>query len=811
MVHKMGKSATRTVREPVDRLAHPLMSAAPLPEHHMRTHWASFVTLVAAAAITVSPAGALAAEPGASWAPVPGKLMTEWGAKVTPDNVWPEYPRPSLERSEWMNLNGLWDYAILGMDPASTDKVQGKILVPFPPESALSGVGKIVQPDQTLHYRRTFEVPASWKGRRTLLNFGAVDWRCRVIINGTDVGSHTGGYTPFSFDITDALKDGPNEIIVIAHDPTDTGGQGRGKQWLSPHGIWYTPTSGIWQTVWLEPVSDVHITRLTCKADPATGAVNVIAEHAGTFAPDMKATIFIEKNDDALAVMESEGGMGNFNIVLPDVRPWTPDDPFLYDLNVRITQGDKVIDEASSYFAYRTVALGKDENGVPRLLLNGKPVFHFGPLDQGFWPDGLYTPPSDEAMRFDIEAAKRMGSNMLRKHVKVESDRYYTWCDRLGIMVWQDMPSPFFNDEPAGSEKNKFRNPPLTQEWKDGFLAEWTEIIDDFRHHPSIVMWVPWNEGWGQNDLAWSKEIVERTKKLDPSRLVNNASGWTDMAVGDTIDHHLYPGPGMPPIESTRASVLGEFGGLGLPIDGHTWVEKNNWGYVSYKSKEELTDAYLALIEELPMLIGQGLCAAVYTQTTDVEIEVNGWLTYDRKVWKIEPDAVRAATLRLYQTPPRVRTLVSHAGSPVRDAAGSWRYTSDTPSPDSSGRAWFEAAFDDSGWSKGLAGFGTKGTPGARIGTEWSSGEIWLRRNFTLDVTPKGKLALSIHHDEDADVYFNGVKVASLSGYTTDYRVVSLSADALAAIKPDSNTIAIHCRQSRGGQYIDCGIIEITD
>lgn len=748
------------------------------------------------------------------WKPVAGKLMTEWGERVTPENVWPEYPRPSLEREEWMNLNGLWEYAILGMDPASTDRVQGKILVPFPPESALSGVGRIVRPDQTIHYMRTFEIPATWIGRRVVLNFGAVDWRCKVRVNGKEVGEHVGGYTPFSFDITEALMDGPNEIHVVAHDPTDTGGQGRGKQWLSPHGIWYTPTSGIWQTVWLEPVNEVHITRVRFDADPATGAIDIFPEHAGEFAPDMVAQIFIEKGGEPLAVLECQGGVGRSRIVLGDPRPWTPDDPFLYDVSIRITQGDRVIDEARSYLAYRSVSLGKDEDGVPRLLLNGKPIFHYGPLDQGFWPDGLYTPPSDEAMRFDIDAAKRMGSNMLRKHVKVESDRYYWWCDRIGIMVWQDMPSPFFSDEPAGSEKNKFGNPALTQEWKDAFVAEWTEIIEDFRHHPSIVMWVPWNEGWGQNDLEWSKQIVERTKAFDPTRLVNNASGWTDMGVGDTIDFHLYPGPGMPPVEPVRASVLGEFGGLGLPVDGHTWVDRDNWGYVSYKTKEELSDAYMAMLEQFPMLIGQGLCAAVYTQTTDVEIEVNGWLTYDRKVWKIDPERVRGATLKLYDTPLRVRTVLPHAASAVRDIgglSGGWRHTINAPGPDSNGRMWSDASFDDSAWARGSAGFGTKGTPGARIGTEWSSGEIWIRRTFTMEAVPRGKVALSIHHDEDAEVYLNGVKVATLPGYTTDYRVVTLDEAGVRALRAGENTIAIHCRQTRGGQYIDCGIVVVED
>lgn len=780
----------------------------------MRTRWMASVAIGSAVMFLSESGAAWAMPPDFAWTPVPGTLMTEWGAKVTPDNVWPEYPRPSLEREEWMNLNGLWDYAILGKDPASTDKVQGKILVPFPPESALSGVGHILQPDQSIHYRRTFEVPASWKGRRTILNFGAVDWRCKVSINGKDVGQHSGGYTPFSFDITDSLKDGPNEITVIAEDPTDTGGQGRGKQWLSPHGIWYTPTSGIWQTVWLEPVNDLHITRLGFDADPATGAIDIKPDHAGEFTPDMIAQVFIEKAGEPLAILECEGGLSpGSRITLPDPRPWTPDDPFLYDVVVRITQGDKVIDEVKSYLAYRTVALGKDENGVPRLLLNGKPVFHFGPLDQGFWPDGLYTPPSDEAMRFDIEAAKRMGSNMLRKHVKVESDRYYTWCDRLGILVWQDMPSPFFNDEPAGSEKNKFSNPPLTQEGKDTFLAEWTEIIDDFRHHPSIVMWVPWNEGWGQNDLEWSREIVERTKKLDPSRLVNNASGWTDMAVGDTVDHHLYPGPGMPPIESTRASVLGEFGGLGLPIDGHTWVQKNNWGYVSYKSKEELTDAYLSMIEKLPMLIGQGLCAAVYTQTTDVEIEVNGWLTYDRKVWKIDPDVARAATLKVYKKPPTIRRILGHAGEGL---PGTWRFTTREPGPDSQGRAWSDGGFDDSGWTSGLAGFGTGGTPGAVVETEWATDAIWMRSTFDAPaetikrLAADSRLAISIHHDENASVYLNGTLIAEFQGYTTGYITVQLPESAARALKPGVNTLAVRCSQTRGGQYIDCGLTEVV-
>lgn len=753
--------------------------------------------------------------PGDAWKPVAGKPMTEWGAKVTPDNVWPEYPRPSLVRKEWMNLNGLWEYAILGMDSAGTDKVQGKILVPFPPESALSGVGRRVGPDQTIHYRRTFEIPASWKGRRTLVHFGAVDWRCEVRVNGRDVGAHSGGYDPFSFDITDALNEGSNEIVVIAHDPTDTGGQGRGKQWLQPHGIWYTPTSGIWQTVWLEPVSDVHLERIRCHADPRSGEIDFWPEITGSVTADVKVAITIEKTGAHEATIEIEGSPAHPRVALPNPHAWTPDDPFLYDLKITITRAGQVIDEVSSYFAYRTIAIGKDGAGVSRLMLNGAPVFQFGPLDQGFWPDGLYTPPSDEALKFDIVAAKRMGANMLRKHVKVEPDRFYTWCDRLGIMVWQDMPSPFFSDEPAGSEKNKFNNPTLTDEWKKTFEAEWAEIIKDLSQHPSIVMWVPWNEGWGQNDLEWAQQMAELTKKLDPTRLVNNASGWTDMGVGDVIDIHAYPGPALAPVEDRRASVLGEFGGLGLPIEGHTWIDKDNWGYVTFKSKEELTHAYLGLIEKMPMLIGQGLCAAVYTQTTDVEIEVNGWLTYDRKVWKIDPDAIRDATMKLYEPPPEVHRILGHAGDGL---SGSWRFTATEPPADSSGRAWSDVAFDDSTWILGRAGFGTSITPGALVETEWNTSDIWLRTTFEatpgvvqrLSAGVGSSLGLSIHHDENARVYLNGTLIAELQGFTTGYVMVPLPGSAAKVMKPGLNTLAVHCSQTRGGQYIDCGLVEIV-
>ncbi len=448
-------------------------------------------------------------------------------------------------------------------------------------------------------------------------------------------------------------------------------------------------------------------------------------------------------------------------------------------------QGDtQVFDSVQSYFAFRDIKVGKDESGINRLMLNAKPLFQFGPLDLGFWPDGLYTPPTDEAMKQDILAVKKMGGNMLRKHVKVEPDRFYYWCDKLGILVWQDMPSSFPPKDAA-------------PDWKKNFEDELQRMIAALKEHPSIVMWVPFNEGWGQHD---TQDIVNKVNKWDPSRLINNASGWTDMKVGNTSDLHAYPGPGMNPAEPARASVLGEFGGLGLPLEGHTWTTKANWGYVSFKDQKELTDAYVALIDRIPALIAQGLCAAVYTQTTDVEIECNGWMTYDRAVWKIDPARAKAATLKLYEPPPRLSVIVPTA----QQGPQTWRYTETKPAD-----AWPTPAFDDASWKSGPSGFGSDGTPGAIIGTQWKSDDIWLRRTFDLASTDLKSPQLSIHHDEDADVYLNGTLIATLKGYTTGYVLEPLSNEARAALKQGLNTLAIHCHQTKGGQNIDAGIVDL--
>ncbi len=748
--------------------------------------------------------GCAAGAPAQEWKPVPGKIMTRWAGEVDPAAPLPEYPRPLLVRAEWQNLNGLWDYAIHDGAPGPGAGYDGRILVPFPVQSALSGVGKPLSPTQVLEYHRRFRVPPGWMGgsRRIMLHFGAVDWDAQVLVNTRVVGEHKGGYTPFSADITSAvLSDGENDLVVLVRDPGDTGGQPRGKQWNQPHGIWYTPTSGIWQTVWMEPVPEVNLDRVRLIADGAGGRVTLRADDA-RIPPGTSLDVVVSEGGRELARGTLEGGRGapDLSMEVPGVTRWSPEHPTLYGVELELKdEFGRVADHAASYVAFRTIEVRPDRTGVNRLMLNGEPVFMYGPLDQGFWPDGLYTAPTEDAMRFDIEAARSMGCNMLRKHVKVEPDRFYYLCDKLGMMVWQDMPSPFFHD---GTGENRFHNPSLTGEWKSNFERELSEVIESRWSHPSIVMWVPFNEGWGQNDLAWAKSVVDLVRTWDPSRLVDCASGWTDTGNGSVLDIHVYPGPDAPHPKDARAAVLGEFGGLGLPVEGHTWVDRNNWGYVSYKSQAELTDAYVQRVRQLPYLIAQGLCAAVYTQTTDVEIECNGWLTYDRAVWKIDPARASEALLATKGPPPALKTLLANAG----DAPGaSWRWTATDP-----GEGWTGATFDDHAWNEGPAGFGSEGTPGAVIGTPWTGADIWLRRTATLEAGAADP-AITIHHDEDAEVFVNGVPAASPRGYTTRYEVVPVSEAAARVLRAGGQlTIAVHCHQTKGGQFIDLGLVDLV-
>ena len=573
-----------------------------------------------------------------TWAPVGGKIMTRWSEKIDPDRVHAEYPRPQMMRDAWLNLNGLWDCAIRPVKSEAPERFDGKILVPFAVESALSGVGKTVGPDNRLWYRRRFKIPRSWKKKRVLLHFEAVDWEVALWVNGKPWGSHKGGYDPFSFDITDALSKRKNQDILLSvWDPIDTGTQPRGKQVAKPHGIWYTPVTGIWRTVWLEPVADVYIESLKIVPDLDGKQVRIRSEwkNAGSgFTLQAEALI-----NGIVQASGRSGPGGEVVLELDKFRSWSPESPFLYNLIVRLldTEG-RVRDAVVSYFGMRKIAVRPDGAGIQRMFLNDRPYFQFGPLDQGWWPDGLYTAPSDEALRYDIDITKSLGFNMLRKHVKVESRRFYYWCDRLGILVWQDMPS---GDAFIGKDDPDVERSP---ESALQYQLELRRMLESLFNHPSIVMWVPFNEGWGQFSTA---AIADWIRGFDPTRLIDSASGWADRGVGDVHDIHSYPGPAAPPNESRRAAVLGEFGGLGLPVPGHTWRAENNWGYRSFRNEEELTEAYEELLEKLRPMVRDGLSAAVYTQTTDVEIEVNGLMTYDRALVKMEVERIAPRNRRI--------------------------------------------------------------------------------------------------------------------------------------------------------------------
>ena len=732
----------------------------------------------------------MAATVQAQWQPAKGPLTTRWAKDVTPDKVHAEYPRPQMVRPDWQNLNGLWEYAIRAKDENRPQAFDGKILVPFPVESALSGVMKRVDEKQRLWYRRTFTVPADWAGRHVLLHFGAVDWETAVWVNGKQLGEHRGGYDPFTLDLTDALaKSGEQEIVLAVSDPTDAGTQPRGKQVRNPEGIWYTPTTGIWQTVWIEPVPQAHLDSLTVTPDLDKGVVRVQAVTTGE---GETVRVQLEALAEGKSVAKAEGKPNRpIDMTIPKARLWSPDAPFLYDLKVELLDGAKGVDHIDGYFGMRKIAIGKDKAGITRILLNNEPLFQFGPLDQGFWPDGLYTAPTDEALRYDIEVLKKLGCNMARKHVKVEPDRWYYWCDKLGLLVWQDMPS---GDAFPGEGKLEIeRSKPSAEQYE----LELKRLIDAFGNHPSIVMWVPFNEGWGQCD---TKGIAEWVKKYDPSRLVNSASGWNDVGAGDVHDIHDYPGPASPQPEAARAAVLGEFGGLGLPVAEHSWKTEGAWGYRKFKNSGELTDAFVNLIVALrPLINDPGLSAAVYTQTTDVEVEVNGLMTYDRAMMKVDADRAAAANRKLYLPPPAIKPIV-----PTSQEQGlPWRYTTEKPT-----EKWSESGFDDSAWREGPGGFGSKGTPGITVRTEWKTSDIWLRRSFDLAEPPAGPM-LKLYHDEDAEVFINGRQAASAGGYTTGYTLLPLSDPA--ALKPGKNVLAVHCHQTGGGQGIDVGIVEINE
>lgn len=590
--------------------------------------------------------GALAVQLHAQWKPVEGRISTQWSEQVNPDNVLPEYPRPIMERTEWKNLNGLWDYAIIEKGKHTPSVFDGKILVPFAVESSLSGVGKTVGAEKELVYRRSFDVPSSWKGKKVLLHFGAVDWRTDVWVNDVKVGSHTGGFTPFSFDITEALQGKNNTLLVKVWDPTDKGYQPRGKQVSRPEGIWYTPVTGIWQTVWLEPVSESYIQdlRITPDIDNSLLSLKALVKDATS-----KDLVEVKVFDGQQLVAQGKSINGEcVQVAMPEnAKLWSPESPFLYTLKVSLKQGGKLVDEVSSYAAMRKYSSKRDANGIVRLELNNKPLFQFGPLDQGWWPDGLYTAPTDEALLYDIQKTKDFGFNMIRKHIKVEPARWYTYCDKLGIIVWQDMPSGDRNPEWQNRKYFEGTEMKRSAESEACYRKEWKEIMDALYSYPCIGTWIPFNEAWGQFKTP---EIVEWTKQYDPTRLVNPASGGNHYTCGDMLDLHNYPAPELYLYDAQRATVLGEYGGIGWVVQGHIWEPDRNWGYIQFNSSKEVTDEYVKYAEKLYDLIPRGFSAAVYTQTTDVEVEVNGLMTYDRKVIKLDEKRVREINRKLCES-----------------------------------------------------------------------------------------------------------------------------------------------------------------
>ncbi len=572
-----------------------------------------------------------------SWQPAGDRIKTRWAEVVDPANPLPEYPRPQLVRDQWVNLNGLWDYAITGRNNNLPVAFDGRILVPYCIESSLSGVQKRVSENQELWYQRTFTIPANWKNRQVILNFGAVDWQADVWVNDIKVGTHQGGYTPFSFNITPFLnKSGEQKLTVKVWDPTDKGFQPRGKQVAEARGIWYTPVTGIWQTVWIEPVDHAYITHLKIVPDIDGSTVSVMASTGGTGTSDIIEVKVLENGN----VIGSGKAVAGVSVLagVPNAKHWSPESPFLYDLEVSLFREGKVVDRVKSYVGMRKISTARDANGTVRMQLNNKDCFHFGPLDQGWWPDGLYTAPTDEALLYDIKKTKDFGFNMIRKHVKVEPARWYYHCDREGILVWQDMPSGDGN--PVWQRWNYFNGLEFQRsaESEANFRREWKAVMDLTYSNPSVVVWVPFNERWGQFK---TEEIAEWTKSYDPSRLVNPASGGNHYVTGDMVDNHNYPDPIMGLFDSQRTNVLGEYGGIGMAVTGHLWEEDRNWGYVKYKTPEEVTDVYIQFAEKLKQLIPYGYSGAVYTQTTDVETEVNGLMTYDRKVVKMNEEKIR--------------------------------------------------------------------------------------------------------------------------------------------------------------------------
>jgi beta-galactosidase/beta-glucuronidase len=586
----------------------------------------------------------------ANWNPVTGHIMTHWSKEITPENVWSDYPRPQLVRKKWQSLNGIWEYAITSKDNNNPD-FGGEILVPFAIESALSGVKRTLQPDEFLWYRRVFNIPEDWAEQRVLLHFDAVDWECKVWVNGVQVGSHSGGYLPFNFDITHQLLHDENEILLSVWDPTDQSWIARGKQVLAPKSIWYTAVSGIWQSVWLEPVPKTFIRGLKLTPDIDTETLGVTVNLDGE---TEETLVQVTALKDGIQIGAISGrAREQMTLSIPNPQLWSPESPYLYDLQIEVRENGQLIDKVESYFGMRKFDLQTDNQGRLRLCLNNKQLFHYGPLDQGYWPDGLHTPPSEAAMQSDIEYLRGIGCNMLRKHIKVEPSRFYYDCDRLGIIVWQDMPNGgksvgdilsflaiMFGRFSRRDDRFYWRTGRSDQESRDNYWHELRAMVDHLHNFACIGMWVPFNEAWGQFD---ANAVADWLQSYDPTRPVDHASGWFDQVGGNFRSIHTYFKPLAPenPNEK-RAVILSEFGGYALKIDGHVWDPETEFGYRKFEKQTELTEAYIKLLEtQLKPWVENGLSGAVYTQTSDVEIEINGYLTYDREIVKMDSETLK--------------------------------------------------------------------------------------------------------------------------------------------------------------------------
>lgn len=767
-----------------------------------------------------------------AWAPVPcpgsgSKMMTPWGEKVTPENAWRSYPRPQMVRSQWTNLNGIWEYAITSnatwTSVSPWDKYEkcgelvqsGEILVPFAVETPLSGVGRLLEPGEFLWYRRNLNVKKE-KGKRILLNFGAVDFRCQVFIGHAEVTDvpHEGGLVPFSVDVTDYVQDGDNELILCVWDPTSNSLGAAGKQVFKPHGCIYTRMSGVWQTVWTETVPECRIENYKVVTDIDKGTVAIDFTFAGART----------KNDVTVTV----DGVGTFTgcdrvtVKMPaGFKLWSPEAPNLYTFTAKY--GD---DSIKGYFGMRKFEKRADANGTLRFFLNNKPYFILGPLDQGWWPDGFLTPPSEEAIVFDLKTLKDLGCNMLRKHMKDEPALYYYLCDTMGLIVVQDMAA-------GGGDRNL----------RYGFFRrELKDMIDYLYNFPSIVMWVPFNENWGcQPGEFLTHNALDWVRRYDPTRLVDGPSGWDDYEGGachrvmkpgekpervltnhkpagqceaaDAVDMHFYRGPGMFPVNPRRVSFLGEYGGLGQKIPGHIWKDSaDSWGYGGTDdtdTKEGLTKVYLSLMDNLASLAFKGLGGAVYTQTSDVELEINGYLTYDRKVLKFDAEKLAKAHRKVIEMAYAGATCKSSSSRifPKYDGdAKAWAYSMAEQPAD-----WMKNDFDDSSWSRSAAGFGDKSIAvhgEAKVSTLWNTKTLFLRRHFNFEKKDEILSAtFEMFHDEDVIVYLNGTEILRAPGYNCSYQPLTVSGELFAkAVKDGDNVLAVKVIQTVGAQYFDTGL-----